>query len=1078
MFSSKYSPPKITHKTHLWRPRLLEFIARQGASLPYIFIQGNPGQGKTTLAAQLVQETGQSSYWYQLDSKDNDPLLLLRNFLICLEKNSSHPWPRDLTQLFDQQSLSIKDTQRITELVSEKLEVEESEIGLLVIEDLHYLHSCSPGWQVLMAIIKNKPQHLKVIMTSRQTLPSSVEPATPANKTLIINNKQLAFTLHETGSLFQNYCQTVINPGQIYQLHRATEGWPMGLVLAERNWPEAAQDETRPGYLEHHIGEYIEQEVLQKLPLNWKKTLIKWSLPDILPEPLARELAATQNIRPLLLGPLYGFVRVHPASDAGSFTEFSFHQLFQKTLRQLSTDVLGSERETTLIQAGQWFQSQQWLEASLQCYLEAEDFIAASQLLENNAAYFLMINQPLNMSSWLARFPEADLATLSPWVAFMKGTLAMELNPPEARPWLQQAAQGFAEKNQAAEELLALGQLLYYHWYAKPDFIASQQLLSRVEHLLNPLTDQESASPFLPRVLLIRSLAQLYCYGDLDNPKRWLEEADDLNQQKDSIEFKVQLEVGKILIALFACDWKQAMQSMEAAQNLLPSHEVTQLTYESLEMLGANLLLAQGKLPLYQQQKNNLAPDSHPLMQTTTGNPFICLWDIDACIAEGDYQKANELLAATLTQEIPGGTHMTSQLLGYAALLEALQGRGCQVENYASQALTLRQATGGPWFTCQAQLLISSAFILSGQDQPAQKYLRSAEKLCMQLDAPNLECLLLSNQAYLLLQQKKQELAHEKLFLLLRKMKLKGLDYFYGWSPPIMHALLLEAIQVNIFREKAAQLLRIRLNASATAHLSYPLLEVRLLGSEISLDYGSNHSLDSTQLSELQRQLLTLLATADKQAEHQEVLQAYFWPDATPSKGRANLDTLVSRTRRSLDTLVYPHKGKDYLKLAKGFLQLQHCRIDTEEFMEKAQTGLQEYTHKHYWQAGLQLKVALDSWPCAPYLSRYLSFTLQEKLMRLYKAVVVALAQCWKQQGKQEKAIQLLTLAFEQEPEESDFACPLHHWLLAQGENRQAQQVIETYRQALNQAGYTEEEAQEMLAIFWTPSTHQKNIRL
>jgi len=71
---SRITPPLLPHI--LSRPRLLDLLGKHRDNRPTLIL-GQGAQGKTTLAADYVKESGIPSAWINLESEDSDPVNLL-----------------------------------------------------------------------------------------------------------------------------------------------------------------------------------------------------------------------------------------------------------------------------------------------------------------------------------------------------------------------------------------------------------------------------------------------------------------------------------------------------------------------------------------------------------------------------------------------------------------------------------------------------------------------------------------------------------------------------------------------------------------------------------------------------------------------------------------------------------------------------------------------------------------------------------------------------------------------------------------------------------------------------------------
>ena len=98
--------------------------------------------------------------------------------------------------------------------------------------------------------------------------------------------------------------------------------------------------------------------------------------------------------------------------------------------------------------------------------------------------------------------------------------------------------------------------------------------------------------------------------------------------------------------------------------------------------------------------------------------------------------------------------------------------------------------------------------------------------------------------------------------------------------------------------------------------------------------YAIRSYYEPAKFSRSQRECLALLVAAPDGQIDQEALQLLFWPDSSPEKGRSNLDTMLSRLRKTLQDRIAPLQAKDYLKLQKGTIVITSYSIHYTKLYE------------------------------------------------------------------------------------------------------------------------------------------------
>ena len=116
--SNKFYSPHIDHSQSLLRTNLLRSkFPDQRHSKKVIIIEAQAGQGKTTLASQFLNSTGNISIWYQIGPEDSDPVLLLSSLLTNLSNNLSGFGYPQLASILTEGSVGPLDLTRCANLL-------------------------------------------------------------------------------------------------------------------------------------------------------------------------------------------------------------------------------------------------------------------------------------------------------------------------------------------------------------------------------------------------------------------------------------------------------------------------------------------------------------------------------------------------------------------------------------------------------------------------------------------------------------------------------------------------------------------------------------------------------------------------------------------------------------------------------------------------------------------------------------------------------------------------------------------------------------------------------------------------
>jgi len=202
----------------------------------------------------------------------------------------------------------------------------------------------------------------------------------------------------------------------------------------------------------------------------------------------------------------------------------------------------------------------------------------------------------------------------------------------------------------------------------------------------------------------------------------------------------------------------------------------------------------------------------------------------------------------------------------------------------------------------------------------------------------------------------------QQLQWLLREMRQRRLIQLSALLPQDLEVLFKAAsaaqLEANYVDEYARRRLCVDLSETGEA---LPLLALQTLGG-VEVTGQTDGKKPGGKFSRHQRECLALLVAAPNGQIDQEEMQLLFWPDSSPEKGRSNLDTMLSRLRKTLQEKIAPLQAKDYLKLQKGMVSLEHVDVDVHRLLAGLRRGQDSLGKGELWQADLAFAEALSYW--------------------------------------------------------------------------------------------------------------------
>jgi LuxR family maltose regulon positive regulatory protein len=270
---AKLCPPRLQQTVP--RQRLFAWLDGQRQH-PGIWLSGQPGAGKTTLAAAYLQARGLAYLWYRLDTDDNDigrffgllgdaahalgPRIQLPRFAaehLGQPLAYSRAWLRRLFAVLPRPMVLVFDN------------LEQAAMPLLP--------------QVLAIALEEAPEGVTLLMTCRQSPPPELAAATLAGALAVLPSSQLAFSADEA----EPYARSLgLEEGAVRRAVASVGGWAAGLRLLSQG--SLAEQPSRPPEV---LFDYFAGLLHDGLSANGQQLLLVAALLPWIPASLAGEVA-------------------------------------------------------------------------------------------------------------------------------------------------------------------------------------------------------------------------------------------------------------------------------------------------------------------------------------------------------------------------------------------------------------------------------------------------------------------------------------------------------------------------------------------------------------------------------------------------------------------------------------------------------------------------------------------------------------------------------------------------------------------------------------------------------------------
>ena len=357
------------------RSSLIERLVN-GDTHRIVSVVAPPGYGKTTLLSQWADRSGQAFAWVSVEEPDNDPKILLTYVAEAL--NAVEPIGARVFDALASPGSSVPGS------VVPRLGAAFSSMTLpvvLVLDDVHVLHNreCRAA---LSSLADHVPEGSRLVLAGRAEPPLRVPRLRAEGRILEIGPSHLSLSREEAASLLAS-AGVVLGEDDVAELHRRTEGWPVGLYLAalylrEGGLPGGAAVSFSGD--DQFVTDYVESEFLARISRRQRVFLTRTAVLERMSGPLCEAVLDMPGSAATLADLARSNMLLVPLDRRGEW--YRYHHLFRDMLvAQLHL------REPGLLpvlrrRAARWCLRNGLPEEALEYSIAAGDVRTAAHLLE------------------------------------------------------------------------------------------------------------------------------------------------------------------------------------------------------------------------------------------------------------------------------------------------------------------------------------------------------------------------------------------------------------------------------------------------------------------------------------------------------------------------------------------------------------------------------------------------------------------------------------------------------------------------------------------------------------------------
>jgi LuxR family maltose regulon positive regulatory protein len=304
----------------------MERLAQADAP-PIVSVVAPSGFGKTTLLSQWAEHDGLAFAWVPVEEADNDPKVLLSRIARVLD--AVEPIDR---QVFD--ALASPGSS-IPGLVVPRLgSAMMSRIApvALVLDDVHVLRN-SECRAALSVLADHVPHGSRLVLSGQVEPPLRIARLRAEGRVLEIGPGDLSLTRDEASSLLRD-AGIVLEEQEVAELHRRTEGWPVGLYLAALYIREGApfgRVAASFGGDDLFVSQYVESEFLSRISQQDRAFLTRTAVLERMCGPLCDAVLERSGSAEALADLARSNLLLVPLDRRGKW--YRYHHLFRDMLR-------------------------------------------------------------------------------------------------------------------------------------------------------------------------------------------------------------------------------------------------------------------------------------------------------------------------------------------------------------------------------------------------------------------------------------------------------------------------------------------------------------------------------------------------------------------------------------------------------------------------------------------------------------------------------------------------------------------------------------------------------------------------
>jgi len=436
----KVTPPRLFKA--LLRKRLFRLIDINRAK-PVIWVAAPGGSGKTTLITSYLHTRKLPCLWYQIDKGDGDDIA---NFFYYMGIAAQSALPKKQKPLPLLTPEYHQDIATFTKRYFEKLYSRLKPPFCLVFDNYQDAASESMLHDVIKEGLSLIPNKINVIIISRSEPLQALSRLRASDRMALIRWNDIRFTFEESKKVAQMRERKTLPYKLLEQIHKKSEGWIAGLVLALENLKtKDINTQALEKVAQDEIFDYFASEIFNKTDADVQQFLLKTAFLPKMTVPMVERLTGIGIAEQILtnLNKNQYFI----ANRFQTEPVYEYHQLFREFLLNTAKRMFSAEELSNLQRsAAEILEESGNAEDAAALLSNVQDWGSLIKLILSHAQSLIKQGRSKTLEGWLNAIPE-DIFHQQPWLLFYKGACCFSFNLFDARQFFKKAFDLFRTKN-------------------------------------------------------------------------------------------------------------------------------------------------------------------------------------------------------------------------------------------------------------------------------------------------------------------------------------------------------------------------------------------------------------------------------------------------------------------------------------------------------------------------------------------------------------------------------------------------------------------------------------------------------